>query len=136
MISCARRGNRKLVEVPYSPGRFGLFNCLPCRRAAVELHDGLTNNLARRAEFPGRLKFHLDAVFKSRAMLGDLDGRGQRPGACKISAWDTIGPEPLRGHDMGEAFHLRLEVGLKSTPRPGCGVRRRAGHRISTHHSE
>jgi hypothetical protein len=37
------------------------------------LLDELTGQLAGRAELHDRSNFHLNAMFKSRAMLGDLD---------------------------------------------------------------
>ena len=42
--------------------------------AAAQPPPRLRRNLARRAEFHDRSIFDLDAVLKSRAMLGDLDG--------------------------------------------------------------
>ena len=64
--------NRGLVEA-LQPADLGFRNSVLSVGLHPQLLDELTGQLAGRAELHDRSNFHLNAVFKSRAMSGDLD---------------------------------------------------------------
>ena len=90
----------RLTEGTSKLRHFGSVVSLSDASSTGQLLGALSRKLARRAEFHDRSNFHLDAVFQSRAMLGNFD---RLPFICDMK--EKIAIDRFLGFDEGTVDH-------------------------------